>query len=79
MRRVKIVESVGETYRYAAVDQVTGETALRLADQDMLFALVRRLGWTLGDEEAAIREAGRVRGAGLGRDAPPPEAQGVTA
>ena len=56
MRCVKIVEKLGETYSYAAVDQRTGETPLRLSDRFALIALCQRLGWTI---QAAAVDAKR--------------------
>jgi len=50
MRHIKIVERLGETYSYAAVDQKTGEIPLRLPDRAALIALCGRLGWAIHEE-----------------------------
>ncbi len=51
MRLVKIVTRAAEVYRYAAVDQATGDIPLQLSDRDALVALCQRLGWTIQAEK----------------------------
>jgi len=57
MRRVKIVETPSETYRYTAVDQETGEIPLRLPDRARLIALCAKLGWAVDMESRPSHQA----------------------
>jgi hypothetical protein len=54
MRCVRIVDRPNETYRFAAVDQATGEVPLQLADRAALVALCERLGWTIQDDSQPV-------------------------
>lgn len=56
MRCIKIVERLGETYPYAAVDQKTGEILLRLPDRATLIALCGRLGWAVHEESKSASQ-----------------------
>ncbi len=58
MRRVDLIESQGETYRYAAVDRETGAVLLRLSDRAALVALCERLEWVLDAELKARKGRG---------------------
>ena len=57
MRHIKIVERLGETYSYAAVDQKTGEIPLRLPGRATLIALCGRLGWAVHEESKSASQA----------------------
>jgi len=57
MRHIKIVERLGETYSYVAVDQRTGEIPLRLPDRATLIALCGRLGWAIHEESKSANQA----------------------
>ena len=49
----RAIKNPHETYSFAAIDQVTGEVPLRLADRTALVVLCGRLGWAIQDDTQA--------------------------
>ena len=70
MRHIKIVERLGETYSYAAVDQKTGEIPLRLPGRATLIALCGRLGWAVHEEFEVRQPSMRAQHAAAGTKTP---------
>jgi hypothetical protein len=60
MRCIKIITRANAVYRYAAVDQQTGDIPLQLSDRPALVALCQRLGWTIQGEKSSVENSAGV-------------------